>query len=437
MREASATDDFTHWLREAAPYLQAHRGRVGVVCLPGAAVADAGLADLLHDIAIIAYLGMRVVLVFGIRPQVEDCLGRQASQYVGDLRVTDDKAMACVERQAGAARLHIESRLTRALAGLSVRGAHTVTASGNFITARPYGVRDGVDFKHTGVVRHVDAEAIRRCLEAGAIALIQPLGFSPSGEVFNLVAEGVAEACAIALGADKLIIYHHRPLEDERRQPIRQLTPAEARKLLAAERGLDADAGRVLQTALRAAQAGVRRVHILDRHRPGAILQELFTRDGVGALLSAQPYDNIRTARSEDIPGVLAIIEGLERDGVLVKRGRDALEMEIARFMVATRDEAVIGCAAVYPYEQTDMAELACLAMAADYRGRGGGERLLGAAEARARQQGLRRLFVLTTQTADWFKERGFAAARIEALPIVKRRLYNYQRNAQAFIKPL
>ena len=431
MTKPNTRHHFTHWFREAAPYIQAHRGKTAVVCLPGEALADDNVAELLSDIAGISHLGMHIVLAYGVRPQVEACLGQQQSNYEHGLRVTDDRAMACVAQQSGMVGLMIESSLSRALATIPLRGAYATTASGNFITARPYGVHDGIDFKHTGVVRRVNAAAIRHQLDGGAIVLASPIGFSPTGETFNLAAGDVAATCATALAADKLVVYTNKSVSEHR-----QLTAHEARALLDERKPHD-EIQKILRMSLQATALGVHRVHILNWREPAAILQELFTRDGIGTLISAEPYDTIRAAHSEDIPGILQIIEALERDGILVRRQRDALEMEIGHFLVAVRDSAVIGCAAVYPYPQHGMAELACLAMRPDYRGNGGGEQLLNAAQQQAKEMGLQKMFVLTTQTAHWFTERGFRAADIAALPSPKQRLYNYQRQAKVFIKPL
>lgn len=438
MKNMSTKDNFNHWFREAAPYIQAHRDKTFVICLPGEAIDSDSFNELSRDIAGVSHLGIRLVLVHGIRSQVEQSLGKRNSEYHDGLRVTTDEAMACVTQQVGAVRLTIESHLSRALANLPNADARARTASGNYVTAKPYGIHDGIDYCHTGVVRRIDHQAIRQQLDAGAIAVISPVGFSPTGEIFNLTAEDVAKACATALDADKLILLSGKPvLRDSRRRLIRQLTEHEVQNVLHGRRKLDDDTIRLLNLALQALQSGIPRVHFLDWHLDGVLLQELFTRDGIGTLISAQPYDTIRTARTGDIPGIMQIIEKLEHKGVLVKRQRDRLEMEIDRFIVAIRDDAVIGCAALYPYEKAAMAELACLAVDDNYHGAGNGGQLLHTVQQRARQKGIDKLFVLTTQTAHWFKERGFKAARIADLPMAKRRLYNYQRNSKVFIKVL
>lgn len=439
MKKTDTENHFLQWFHEASPYIQAHRGKTFVVCMPGAAIDSPGIGgQLLRDVAGIAHLGIRIVLVHGIGAPVEACLGGDRGEYCPGPRITDDRAMACVEQQVGKVRLGIESRLSRALVNLPAAGVYARVCSGNFITARPYGIHDGIDYVHSGVVRRVDAAAIRHQLDMGAIVLVSPIGYSASGEIFSLSCGDVAGACATALSADKFILLTDRvSLYDQRRKLLRQLTGHEAHALLDGRRRLDEKTQWLLRVSLQAVGMGVRRVHILRWDVPGALLQELFTRDGVGTLISAGPYDTIRTAHAGDLAGIVQIIEPLEDAGVLVKRQRRRLEMEIDHFLVAIRDDAVVGCAAVYPCGKTGMAELACLAMDTAYQGSGGGNRLLDAVQERAIDAGIQRMFVLTTQTAHWFKERGFAAANIDDLPITRRRLYNYRRKSRVFVKEL
>lgn len=432
-------NQFIAWFHQSAPYIQTHRNKTFVIHLPGEVIIHRRLARLLRDLAQISRLGIRLVLVHGTRPQIEACLGKKRCHYHDGIRITDDASMACVKQMAGSVRLEIESQLSRALANLPIPGAHASTASGNYITARPYGTREGIDFCHTGTVRRVDTRAISHQLNMGAVVLISPIGFSPTGEIFNLTAKEVAEAVAITLAADKLIIFSDKvaSIHDNKRHFIHQLTQHEAQALLISEHKWPQAVIHLLETAIQVTDAGVRRVHILDWRQEGAILQELFTRDGVGTLISVEPYDTIRLACTEDISGILQIIETLEASGVLVKRKRDLLETEIEYFFVAVRDDAVIGCAAVYPHIEEGMAELACLAVDQQYQGSGSGEQLLNTAQNYAKSAGVNHLFVLTTQASHWFRERGFVAAKITDLPIAKRRLYNYQRNAKILIKDI
>jgi len=431
---------FVDWFRQASPYIHAHRGRTFVVTFGGEAVADAAFPHLVHDLAILQGLGIRLVLVHGARPQIEERLRLRGAklQYIGGLRVTDEAALACVKEAAGAVRVEIEALFSMGLANSPMAGARIRVASGNFVTAKPLGVRDGTDYQHTGEVRRVDAEAIRERLDLGTVVLIPPLGYSPTGEVFNLHAAEVAGAVATAIGADKLIaLVEGKGLTDRRGRPVTNLTPREVDELLARNRKLPEELGLQLANAAVSCRAGVKRVHILARATDGVLLRELFTRDGAGTLVSATPHEETRPATIEDVGGVLELIEPLERGGVLVRRSRELLETEIDRFTVVQREGMTIACAALYPYPAERMGELACVAVHPDYRGAGRGDALLEHMEQRAAELGLDRLFVLTTQTAHWFLERGFASVSLAQLPEQKRAFYNYRRNSKVFVKEL
>jgi amino-acid N-acetyltransferase len=317
-------------------------------------------------------------------------------------------------------------------------GARIGASSGNFVTARPLGVRDGIDYCHTGEVRRIDIAAIRQHLDDRRIVLLSPLGYSPTGEVFNLSAEEIAVAAASDLQADKLILLtEETDLRDGRRQLVSQLSLSDATKLLQSRRKLPEDTVRHLQHAIQACRKGVRRTHIVSRRQDGALLLELFTRDGNGTLITAEIYEGLREAVIDDVGGILELIKPLEEAGILVRRSRECLEMEIDHFLVIERDGTVIACAAIYPGENARQAELACLAVHPDYRNAGRGDALLAAIEERAAGMAIDSLFVLTTQTAHWFRERGFAPGELKQLPGKKKNLYNYQRNSKVYFKTL
>jgi amino-acid N-acetyltransferase len=439
-RSSRIPDNFVDWFRGSSPYIHAHRGRTFVIAFGGEAVADDQFANLIHDIALLHGIGIRLVLVHGARPQIEERLKARKveMQYINGLRVTDDAALTCVKEAAGAVRVEIEALLSMGLANSPMAGARIQVASGNFVTARPIGVRDGTDYCHTGEVRRVDAQAIESRLDSGAIALVPPLGYSPTGEVFNLSAADVAASVAIALGADKLInLVEYKGATDSRNRVITNMVPRQVDELIARRKQLPEDLLQSLNASLDASRSGVKRVHLIDRRQDGALLKELFTRDGIGTLITAEPYEETRTARIDDVGGLLELLEPLEEKGVLVRRSRELLETEIDCFTLMERDGMAIACAALYPYPQESMAELACVVVHPQYRGGERGERLLEQMENAARQQGIERLFILTTQTAHWFREHGFSQADLKALPMRKRELYNYRRNAKVFIKSL
>jgi amino-acid N-acetyltransferase len=430
---------FVDWFRRSSPYIHAHRGKVFVLSFGGEALSDAGFADLVHDIALLNGLGIRLVLVPGARPQIEQQLAERgaAMQVVNGLRVTDDAALACVKQANGVVRVEIEALLSMGLANSPMAGVRIRVGSGNFVTARPLGVIDGVDYRHTGEVRRVDAEALRKLLDNGSIALVPGLGYSPTGEVFNLSAADVAGAVASALGADKLIFLTENKAADGRGRLISSMVPRDVDQLLARRRNLPEELVRVLQNAAKACRAGVNRVHVLDRHHDGILLTELFTRDGAGTLVTAEPYELTRMARIDDVGGILELIAPLESAGILVRRSRELLEQEIDQFTVVERDGAVIACAALYPFPEERVAELACVAVHPDYREAGRGDALLAHIEDKARGEGLDELFVLSTRTTHWFRERGFQQAPVERLPRRRRDLYNWRRGSKVFVKPL
>lgn len=439
------TTNFVHWFRAAAPYIHGFRGKTFVIAFGGELVAEGDFVQLAHDVNLLNSLGVRLVLVHGVRPQVEARLTENGAtiQYVGGLRVTDDAALACVKEAAGTVRVEVEALLSLGLANTPMAGAEIRVASGNFVTAKPIGVIEGVDLLHTGEVRKIDAAAIRKRLDQHDIVLLSPIGYSPTGEIFNLSLEDIATQTAVELAADKLIFLMDTDgVPDKGRRIHNALTVNEARQVLEKTatgkgRTLPEDVAYYLPCAVRACTQGVKRAHLISRHRDGALLSELFTRDGVGTLVTPAPLETLRAATIDDVGGILGIIEPLERDGILVRRSRERLEMEVERFLVLESDGVVAGCAALYPFPEAQAAELACLAVAADYRGRGFGDRLLAEAEKHGKKAGFKRLFVLTTRTEHWFEERGFVDSSPDKLPQSKQALYNYKRRSKVLEKPI
>jgi amino-acid N-acetyltransferase len=434
----SRSQSFVNWFRSAAPYIHAFGGSTFVIAFGGEVVSEGEFVELAHDINLLNALDVRVVLVHGARPQIEQELSERgaAMNYVGGLRVTDAAALACVKEAAGSVRVEIEALLSMGLPNSPMAGADIRVASGNFVTAQPMGVREGVDLQHTGEVRKVDVLGIRRRLDQNEIVLLSPVGYSPTGEVFNLTLEDVATAAAIALRADKLIfLMETQGVTDRKAKLLKELTAQEAEQALRSLKEPTSDVSLFLPCAIRACRQGVGRVHLISRHLDGAILQELFTREGVGTMITKDPVELLRQATIDDVGGILSLIEPLETDGILVRRSRELLEMEVERFYVLEYDGIVIGCAALYPFPDEKAGELACLAVHPDYRDAGRGASLLERMEEVAKKKKLKRLFVLTTRTAHWFVEHGFAESDVEQLPKEKQALYNYQRRSKVFVK--
>lgn len=428
--EPPAQQQFVDWFRSAAPYIHAFRGRTFVLAFGGEVVADGSFATLTRDINLLASLGVRLVLVHGARPQIERRLPPKASRYVRGMRVTDDKVLGVVKEENGRLRTEIEALLSMGLPNSPMADTRLKVAGGNFVVARPWGIVDGVDMLYTGEVRRIDAGAIRGRLEAGEIVLVSPLGYSPTGEVFNLTYEEVATETAVVLGADKLLFLVQEP--EPGQLPLRELAVSQV-EALPQQEALNTG----LAMAAHACRNGVGRVHFIGRGTDGALLLELFTHQGVGTMVTQDPLEELRQASIDDVGGILRLIEPLEADGTLVKRSRELLENEIQRFTVLVHDHMVVGCAALYPFEDARAAELGCLAVHAGHQGGGAGERLLRHVEERARKQGLRQLFVLTTKAAHWFLERGFTPSAVDQLPPEKKSLYNLQRRSKVLSKAL
>jgi len=433
----SHSTQFVSWVRSVAPYFHAFRGKTFVLAFGGEIFAERRFVDLAHDVSLLHSTGIRVVLVHGSRPQIEAQLKRRKlrSRYAKGLRITDPVALECVKEAVGLLRVEIDALLSLGLPNSPMAGAAINSVSGNFITAQPIGVHDGIDFQYTGSVRKVDAPAIAGCLDAGNIAIVSPVGYSPTGEVFNLAMEDVAVATATALHAEKLIFFSDAPVQDKEGELLPELTAEEAAGLLARSNRLSEDTRLYLAHAVEAVRGGMQRAHIISRTIPGALLIELFTHEGLGTMITADKVVKLRPAKIDDAGGILKLIEPLEEDGTLVRRGRELLEREIGRFSLIEHDGVIVGCAALYPFPDARAGELACLAVRPDYRDAGYGERLLHHIETRARACKLKKLFVLTTRATHWFIERGFAEANITALPGERKALYNYQRRSKILVK--
>lgn len=410
-----------------------------MVLIEGEAMAAGHSESLIQDLALLHTLGVRLVLVFGIRPQVNAALVDEGiTPRREDGRwVADDAIMARVERIAAEQRLWFEARLSLGLPNTPLHGIELTAVSGNLVMAKPLGVRNGLDFARSGEVRRVRAEAIDALLDQGSLVVLPPLGFSSTGEVFDLDAAEVAQQAAVALGADKLVLLGEAEgLHDASGALQRQLTPAEAEPLMH-EAAPGSELSRHLAAACAAARHGVARTHLLSWHDNDALLGELFTRDGVGTMITQHRYEQLRDAELGDVGGLLELLEPLERRGMLVPRSRERLEHEIEDYLVIERDGMIIGCAALHEYPDARMGELACVAVHGDYRGGNRGERLLADVERRARRRGLSAMFALTTHTAHWFIEKGFGLADIDDLPPLKRDAYNHARKSKILLKTL
>ncbi len=431
-------DSFVDWFRQSTPYINAFRNKTFVIAFGGELLADTQFTLLVHDIMLLHSLGVKLILVHGARPQTEARLKKLGGELkvVNGLRITNDLALDCVIDATSRVRVEIEALLSMGLANSLTAGKTVHISSGNFVTAKPIGILDGVDYLHTGEVRKIATQTIKATLEQNNLVLIPPLGYSPTGEVFNLNAKDLAAELASQLQADKLIyLINDKGITNPRNQLIRELTANDARQLINKKTKMSDSTIRCIDNAIKAVNNNVPRCHLIDRHIDGGLLTELFTRDGCGSLISANNFEIMRQATINDIASLIELIQPLEQDGILVKRSRENLETDISSFTVIERDGMVIGCAALFPFIKEKTGELSCFAVHKNYQNNGRGEALFNAIQQHAKQLGLNNLFVLTTRTAQWFKERGFKQKDIKQLPVKRRLLYNYQRNSKMFIK--
>lgn len=429
------TKNWVEWFRQASPYINAHRNQVQVLALSGEALKHPNLDNIIHDITLLNSLGVRLVVVYGARPQIDEILGKNAlhSSFHKALRITEVAMMPYVLEAYGRLRSELEAKLSMGLINSPMHGAKIKVVSGNFIMAKPLGVNAGVDMGLTGLVRKVDQVAIEQHLSNSSIVVIPALGYSMNGDIFNLGYEELAGEVAASLQANKIIFFGPgNGLTDASGALVSQLNADQA---LAYPPISDQEVENQLFASARACQAGVERAHLLSYAHDGALLEELFTRDGVGTMVSVDNYDQIRAARPEDLNGILDLIRPLEAQGFLVRRSRERLETELDYFLVDVRDNAVIACAGLYPFPANQAGELSCFAVDHAYRRKGRGDRLLEAVIARAKNQNFSRLFVLTTKTEQWFKERGFEVASLQDLPGNKN--YNTDRNAKILVRQL
>jgi len=429
---------YVDWFRGSSPYIHSHRGRTFVIYISGETITHSGFAHLIHDIALLNSLGVKLVLVHGARPQIKQQLETLniKSDFHNGWRITPATILPGIEQAVGQVRVNIETQLSKGLINTPMAGAALKVISGNFVTARPYGIREGIDFGFTGDIRKVDTNAIKQQLELNNIVLLSPIAYSPSGEAFNCRAEDVATATAGALGADKLIFMMPAVgVNNEQKKIVHQLSLTEAESL--AEKNYNDELTQLhLCSAVNACKNGVRRAHLISHETDGALLLELYTRDGSGTMITTDTYEGLRQANINDVGGILELIQPLEDQHVLAHRSREQLELEIEQFTIIERDGMIIACAALYPYDN-HCAELACVAVHNDYQKQGRAGELIQHIQQQCLQNDIQKLFILTTHTAHWFIEKGFIEGDLKQIPIQRRDMYNAQRNSKIYIKTL
>lgn len=437
---------FVPWFRAVAPYIHAYHGKTFVVAMAGELIASGKLNAFAQDLSILHAMGIKIVLVHGFRPQVNEQLLAKGhtSRFEQGRRITDAVALDCAQEAAGQLRFEIEAAFSQGLPNTPMANSTVRVVSGNFLTARPVGIVNGIDFMHSGVVRKVDGAAIRRAIDTEALVLLSPFGFSPTGEAFNLTMEDVATSTAIALQADKLLFLTEiagirENFDDQDSSIDTELTLADAERLLTKLPAptQPTQPAFYLQHCVKACRGGVERSHILPFAVDGSLLMEIFTHDGIGTMVVDEKLESLREAVADDVGGILQLIEPFERDGTLVRRERTEIERDITNYTVIEHDGVIFGCAALYPYPEARTAEMAALTISPDVQGQGDGERILKRIEQRARNLGLDSIFVLTTRTMHWFIRRGFQQVDPDWLPEARKRKYNWDRRSQVLVKRL
>lgn len=473
---------FVNMFRGSANYIANHRNTIIVYHIPGELLSWEGFEDLMDDIALTWLLGMKPVIVVGCRKQIDQRFeesddeeelselspdGRSVIQghdnvhTEASVRITDIDTLRIVKEEAGFVRFEVERLLGRSLHRHGIVDERAIrdgnVVSGNFYSAQPYGVIDGIDFKFTGFPRKVETEKIKQVLDAHDVVLLTSLGASPSGEMFNVSTEHLASYVAGALGASKVVFfttYGSAFIETENKKLVQNLRVSDARNVLKYNhvtvnnaKGFSSfehnshmseetkEAFVKLGWCVASLERGVKRAHIISPIN-GALLQELYTRDGGGTLISRDIYEGIRVADVQDVQGIFELIEPLVEAGTLVPRPMNVLERDIKSYFVFTRDNLIVACAQMKLFED-GFSEIGCLVVRKEYRTQGRGDAMLGYLERLSLQVGCSKVFVLSTQTMEWFVERGFKRATVADLPQSRQEVYNHKRKSKIYMKKI
>ena len=431
----SNNQDFVQWFRGAAPYIKAHRKKTFVILISDEVIQSDRLTGLIHDIALLNHLGNKLVILHNSRNNIDKTLAKHniTSEFNRNIRISDAQSLPYIIQAINEVRSHLEAQLSMGLPNTPMSGSEISLVSGNFVTGMPLGVIDGIDMQHSGKVRDIKHQAIKELLEQNHVILLSNIGYSKTGEIFNLPAEELATETAKALGADKLIFIQ---LNQSDKDLADTLSTADCDELIHNNETPEQLKG-LLKLAVSAIQSSVKRVHIIDQQVDGGLLLELFTRDGYGTMITNLFYEGIRAANINDIGGILQLIKPLESNGVLVERSREQLELEIGYFHVVEKDGMIIACVACIPDSEHNIGEVACLVVHESYQRSGLGKQLLKIAELESIKLGIQQLYILTTRTSHWFIENGFVEGQVSLLPDSKQASYNSDRRSKIMMKTI
>ncbi|MDR1126814.1 MAG: amino-acid N-acetyltransferase [Treponema sp.] len=427
-------------IREAFHYQSRFDGSTVVFKIDCPVAEDPRFPSLVRDIALLSKTGFHVIIVAGAKERIDAVLRKYdvASNYHGRIRITPAATLPFVEMAA----FHAATRF------MTLSASRVDAVIGNFVRARGLGVIGGVDMGHTGFVEKVLVDSLERTLRQGMIPILPCIGWSPAGKTYNVASDDITLAVSAALGAIKLFIIsvdgglksgvyalppHVERAEVDETGRIIRLTPQEAEFILTANRDRPDDKPLLdLNLALKASKAGVERVHLIDGREDGAILRELFSNMGAGTMIYTDEYESIRKLKNSDIADVLRLMEPLMQTGVLIRRTPEQIQEKKDDYVVIEIDGTVRACAALHEWGERQ-AEIAALATDPTFTTLGLGRRIVRFLLERAKQNDVRRVFVLTTHTHDWFETLGFTSATVESLPPCRRRLYDQNRKSKVF----
>jgi len=439
-------------IREVFHYQSRFEGSTMVLKIDYLVTEDPGFPGLVKDLALLAKTGFKVIIVPGAKENIDALLKQhniEASCFDGlslerPVRITTAQAIPYVEMAA----FNVASRFMTFLTGSKVEAL-----IGNFVRARGLGVINGVDTEHTGTVDKIYADSLDRVLNLGMVPILPCIGWSPSGKPYNVPSDEIALEVSKALKADKLFIVrasgasgaNNLNLNLDNNENIKsrpdgsliRLTLTQTQAFITANEDVTGDTGlttylREIKLALRACQAGVHRIHIVDGSKEGSVLKELFSNLGVGTMIYADEYDAVRSFHSRDLPDILRMMEPLMKNGVLIRRSPEQIQQKKDDYSVLEIDGSVRACGALHDWGE-NQGEIAAIATDSQYADLGLGKRIVGYFIEKARKLTMRRVFALTTQTQDWFESLGFKEVSVESLPEQKRKVYDYNRNSKVF----
>jgi amino-acid N-acetyltransferase len=427
-------------IREVFHYQTRFEGSTMVFKIDYPVTEDPGFPGLVKDLALLAKTGFKVIIVPGAKENIDAVLKQYniESNYTSidnfPVRITTKQTIPFVEMAA----FDVASKFMTFLTASKVEAL-----IGNFVRARGLGIQNGIDTEHSGLVDKIFKDSLERVLNLGMVPILPCIGWSPSGKPYNVPSVEIALAVSSALRAEKLFFLsvHDRlqvknfnineDLETRPDGSLVRLTPRQVEKLINSN-SAPAQSLRELQLALSASRSGVHRIHLLDAREEGVILKELFSNLGVGTMVYNDEYDSIRAFHSRDLPDILRMMEPLMQKGILIRRNPEQIQEKKADYAVLEIDGSVRACGALHDWGEFQ-GEIAAVAIDSDYKDMGLGRKIVGYLIEKARKSKMKRVFVLTTQSQDWFEALGFKETSVETLPEQKRKTYDQSRKSKVY----